>query len=154
MKHGYIKQQLVEWMEGQLSDARYSMIEEHLAECEHCRTYYRTMQQVLEQPQPEQLPKLEADPHLAQRIKAKKRYETPDWNASIFGFSRPVAAMLVTAALILGFFLGLQLNIGTDQTTEYEEYQTITELYYDGLVQPNIGNQYEEVLTTVGGEEE
>ncbi|MDX1638093.1 MAG: zf-HC2 domain-containing protein [Balneolaceae bacterium] len=150
----HVKTYFLDWWEGQLDTKNKRAVEQHLQTCETCHSYFQAMQSVLEDPRPELLPTLQKDPYLPVRI--KRRAEDPDRaatvpEASFFGLSKLLTCSLVVLGLLLGFVIGQQLVYISQSDLQANQNTSISELYYEGMVQPNLGSQFEVVLTEMEG---
>jgi predicted anti-sigma-YlaC factor YlaD len=150
----HVKKYFIDWLEGQLGDDKEKEVNQHLKQCESCHSYFQTMQSVMEEPNPEQLPNLKKDPYLAVRIKQKALNRNEKESVSIFGLSKALTGSLVMLGLIIGFFMGQLLVYQTQTSQEVTEQTSVTELYYKGMVQPNFGSNFEQVLTEMEGDQQ
>ncbi|MDX1671343.1 MAG: zf-HC2 domain-containing protein [Balneolaceae bacterium] len=152
----HFKAYFLNWLEGRLDDEKKQKVESHLDKCESCDSYYRTMRNVIENPKPEQLPSLQKDPHLPVRIKnrAANENDTTEVSSPFFGLSKSLTGSLVMLGLLLGFLIGQQLVYIARDGQEAVQNTSISELYYESMVQPNLGVQFEKVLTEIEGDQQ
>ena len=140
-------------MEGRLDKEAEQHVERHLEKCDSCKDYYQTMSAILEDAEPDKLPKLQADPYLPFRVKNKVTHRREPFPRPLMGLSKSLALSLVILALFLGFMSGQFLVYIEQQNQEPMQEASITELYYEGIAQPNIGSQYQKMLTQLEGDQ-
>lgn len=150
----HVEKYFLDWLEGQLDSETEKEVKQHLKQCESCHSYYQTMQSVMEEPNPEQLPGLKKDPYLPVRIKEKALNSAEQDSVSIFGLSKALTGSLVVLGLIIGFLMGQLLVYQTQTSQDIAEQTSVTELYYEGMVQPNFGSNFEQVLTEMEGDQQ
>jgi predicted anti-sigma-YlaC factor YlaD len=140
MAHRNIISQYLAWTEGSLSAGERRKIEQHLHECNECRSYYEKLSRLLERPAPAPVPGLRADPYLPARIRAsaasaRARASTASARARDdarrgLGWTRVAfsgAAFLL--ALVAGVYLGK--GISTDFGENDEAY--VAQAYYEAF---------------------
>lgn len=150
----HVDDYFLEWSKGRLDDKKRQIVEHHLEMCEHCAKYYQTMQTIMEHPKTNQLPFLQKDPYLPARIKSKVESEQEEHEANklaLLGLSKAMTGSLILFGLLFGFLLGQQLVYIADEEQTPEQI-SVTELYYEGMAQPNFGSKLEEVLTEIEGD--
>ncbi|NBC26550.1 MAG: hypothetical protein GVY08_06800 [Bacteroidetes bacterium] len=150
----HVKKYFIDWLEGQLDDDKEKEVNRHLNQCESCHSYFQTMQGVMEEPNPEQLPHLTKDPYLAVRIKQKAFNVDEQASGSIFGLSKALTGSLVAIGLVFGFLMGQLLVYHTQTSQDVAEQTSVTELYYEGMVQPSLGSNFEQVVTEMEGDQQ
>jgi predicted anti-sigma-YlaC factor YlaD len=150
----HVKKYFLDWLEGQLDNDKEKEVNQHLERCESCYSYYQTMQNVIEEPNPEQLPGLKRDPYLPVRIKEKALNSAEQDSVSIFGLSKALTGSLVVLGLIIGILMGQLLVYQTQTSQDIAAQTSVTELYYEGMVQPNFGSNFEQVLTEMEGDQQ
>lgn len=154
--NNHVKKYFLDWLEGHIDDEKKKEINQHLKLCESCSTYFETMQIVMEESRPDQLPILEKDPFLPVRIKqlAPKHKHQDSTSAPVFGLSKSLTGSLVVVALVLGFLMGQLLVYSNQSTQETVEQVSITELFYEGMIQPNLGSNFEQAITEMEGDQQ
>lgn len=150
----HVKDYFPDWMEGRLDKKEQDFVSGHLEECDSCRSYYQTMQSVIEKPDSDSLPTLEKDPYLPARIKQKAESKHETDPVSVFGLSKLLTASLVVLGLFLGFLMGQLLVYNAQTNNESTDYRSVTELYYEGMIQPGIGSNFEQALTEMEGDQQ
>lgn len=152
----HVNTYFLDWLEGKLDDEQQEFVNGHLDQCVSCKFYYQTMQSVIENPDSESLPTLKKDPYLPVRIKqmAADNVEKEQEPVPIFGLSRSLTGTLAVLGLLLGMLMGQLLVYNSQHNQEVVEETSITELYYDGIVQPNLGSNFEHVLTEMEGDQQ
>ena len=152
-ENNHVKDKFLDWAEGNLTDLKNKAVNHHLKNCESCASYYRAMESVFMNPEAGQLPTLEKDPYLPVRIKAMAGKDSAPGHSRLFGLRKSIAGLLVAAGLLVGFLLGQQLVYTAYDDQEPVSYASVEEMYYEGIAQPNLGTQYEQFLTEIGGEQ-
>lgn len=150
----HVKSYFLDWLEGQLAEGKEKEVNQHLERCESCYSYYQTMQSVMEEPNPEQLPNLKGDLYLPARIKQKALNSAKKESVSIFGLSKALTGSLVVLGLIIGFLMGQLLVYQTQTSQDITDQTSVAELYYEGMVQPNFGSNFEQVLKEMEGDQQ
>lgn len=150
----HVKGYFIEWLDSQLDGDKEKEVNRHLNQCESCHSYYQTMQSVMEEPNPEQLPKLTKDPYLPVRIKQQALNSAKKKSVSIFGLSKALTGSLVAIGLIIGSLMGQLLVYHTQASQDVSEQTSVTEMYYEGMVQPSLGSNFEQVLTEMEGDQQ
>ncbi|MCG2588952.1 anti-sigma factor family protein [Rhodohalobacter sulfatireducens] len=150
----HVKKYFLDWLEGHLDEDKEKEINRHLKQCESCHSYFQTMQIIMEEPSPERLPDLKRDPYLPVRIKQKAFKSSEQDSVSIFGLSKALTGSLVVLGLLLGFLTGQLLVYHTETSQDVSEQTSVSELYYEGMVQPSLGSNFEQVLTEMEGDQQ
>lgn len=150
----HVEKYFLDWLEGQFDDEKETEINRHLDQCESCHSYFQTMQSVMEEPNPDQLPDLKKDPYLPVRIKQKAFNRDEQGSVAILGLSKALTGSLVAIGLVIGFLMGQLLVYHTQTSQDVAEQTSVTELYYEGMVQPSLGSNFEQVLTEMEGDQQ
>lgn len=127
------------------------MIQRHLDECARCRRYYQKMSMLLEKSDPALLPRLEPDPFLPAKIRARaaegRAARVPVKAAGWIPLSAAAAMFFVAAAT--GVYLGRGLSTAARPAAESE----LVDSYSEAFSQESLADRWE-VAVQNGGEEE
>src|SRR5438128_144409 len=106
MKH--YKTFCLDWLEGKTSPRKHAAIEDHLGICPDCKNYFGEISNLLTTAAGRELPRLEPDPYLPQRINAlaSARKSLP----RIRFVRGAVLTALASAAVGFGIYLGSGLS--------------------------------------------
>jgi predicted anti-sigma-YlaC factor YlaD len=150
MKHEKIIKYFIRWLEGKLSQEKKREIDQHLKECQSCQRYYQEMQEILQNPDADHLPHLEADPYLPTRIRSGQvRPEPATIHKPLFDGLR---WSVVTALLFIGISLGAFTGYSLFQTENGTDEELVTG-YYQAFTQGQSVFEQAEILNLQNGED-
>lgn len=137
MSSKHVTKKFLQWQEGLLNNQEKIRVEEHLKGCHSCQSYYDTWMEILENPDKNSLPQLEADPFLPTRIMSGEIKDTAE------DAKKPATVGIrwsfATALAIIGLSTGAILGFTTSDPDQYTE-QEIASAYYKVFTQQE--NQY------------
>ncbi len=149
-KKRHIQKYFYDWHVKTLSDSKLAAINAHLKTCDGCRIYYEKMASALDHADLSSLPKLTADPFLAEKIMRGYRQKTPEnKSAALPAYVRWSFASVV---FVLSFLLGIFLGKGIFYNKELNEETQLTSAYYQYFSQSNILEGFDELLITTNEE--
>jgi predicted anti-sigma-YlaC factor YlaD len=144
MKHEDAKMLYQDWIEGRVDDATRLDIQEHLDDCNECRSYFEKMTQLLEKPDPAHLPRLEPDAFLPAKIRGSfgRRQKQATFGKTLGWIRLSLASAVFALAVTAGVFLGAGLSsaIYANEDTE------IVEAYYEAFSQSGFAEDWENVF--------
>lgn len=124
MKHKSIHNDLIFYLEGELSASREQEIKEHLANCAECNAFVEVLKTSFSIIEKEKKPKL--NPFFYQAIKAKIDNRKSDEKS--FSLQRILQPVLFTTLLIVG--IGFGLMMGAKITGSEPNTSSANEMYY------------------------
>ena len=124
MKHKSIHNDLIFYLEGELSSERNREISEHLSTCSECRQFAEVLKASFSIIEKEKNP--EQNPFFYQVLKAKIENRKPV--EKIFGIQRILQPVLFTAILIVG--IGFGVIMGSKITGNKTSVSSDKEMYY------------------------
>lgn len=148
MKRKHVRKFYLEWSEGRLSAKQRRAVEEHLQDCPVCREYFRKMSAIFsDKADLSSLPKLEADPFLPTRLKARagreagsSRQQGRQWAGALrWAF----ATLALSLAVLTGVYFGKSLAASAAQP--YSETQLLSE-YYQAFARQSYSDAWELLL--------
>lgn len=144
MSSKHVISQFLDWFEKRLPEDERMAVENHLEHCGKCRNYYSKMASLIQIPDKETFPVLEADPYLATRIKA-----TAQKNTHKLRLSHWLRWVLVGAASSAAILLGVELGNGLYSATQSDTgTDVVTTSYYQAFSQTGIADQWQDVIQT------
>lgn len=145
-KKRHIKNYFYDWYSKTLSDNKLASVNTHLKICDGCRIYYEKMTSALDHADLSSLPKLTADPFLAEKIMRGYRPKTSGKKlAALPAYIRWSFASVVFA---LSFMLGIYLGKGIFNNKEFNEETQLTSAYYQYFSQSSVLEGFDELLIT------
>lgn len=146
MKHKQVISQFQDWFEDRLSDEQRSQLQEHLEHCPECKSYFERMALLLQAPEDDLFPELQADPYMATRIKSQVKnkkaihlHHPAQWLKWIF------IGAATSMAILIGVEMGNSLYTVTQNSYTNDE---IAVTYYKAFSQNEIADQWQEVINT------
>ena len=137
MKNKHVKDFFLDWFELKLNNNKVKMIENHLESCTECRMYYDKVQNVLNNPDMINLPKLEPDLFLPTKIKelAKGQKGKHQILKQLKGkIQVSFSTVIIIFGLGIGIFLGKWMsntNTETNPLTETEIVSSYSSMFSD-----------------------
>jgi anti-sigma factor RsiW len=119
MKCAEIRKALSAYQDGELDSARHAAIQNHLHSCPSCRSYYAELENTCQWLRQDTFDL--HDSFLLTRIKANLA-QLPDKGPAFPALNRWLAPIFVAAGLLLGIFLGNQLQDDLNAATSYDNY--------------------------------
>lgn len=137
MKNKHVKDYFLDWFELKLNNNKVKMIENHLEECNECRVYYDKVQNMLNNPDTTNLPKLQPDLFLPTRIKElakgqKEKHKILELLKSKIQVSFSTA--IIIFGLGVGIFLGKWIsntNMEANTLSETEIISSYSSMFSD-----------------------
>jgi predicted anti-sigma-YlaC factor YlaD len=133
-------------LDGELDDARRTVVEGHLRECEACRQFAAQLEALGRRlelpPTPEPTPDFVQRTLAALPAEAPAAYRLAAWRE----FFQPAPAALAAASLAVGVFLAMNMNGTSAQAEETDETVALVADVFDAAPADSVSARYLELV--------